>query len=257
ELLRQIFAEGEAEEEYEFRIRQSEEYYQKNARASREKTGEQPKYDIDEYWCATHVLQTQYTLQIIRCNSVECCGPWRSNYLEIFPHRFLPSTVPFERTPYGVRMAERDYQRGQFYGSLFQRIQFHGVVMQHTQVETKICNQYIPSAYRMKNHYKIHAQHYDDFDHDQEDRLPAPPETTDIATNSIESQQITTAPSQPPPQLVFKTEMLDWFRSDFDNFDLGPAPTQLASDRVTRSMKKLRVQENEEEPDNKEWVHVD
>ena len=42
--------------------------------------------------------------------------------------------MPFERTPFGVRMADRDCQRGQFYGSLFQRIQFHGVVIQHTQV---------------------------------------------------------------------------------------------------------------------------
>ena len=37
-----------------------------------------------------------------------------------------------------------------------------------------------------------------------------------------ENQAITTAP---PP--VFKTEMLDWLRSDFDDFDLGPAPTNL------------------------------
>jgi hypothetical protein len=81
-----------------------------------------------------HVLQTQYTLQIVRCNSIECCGAWRSNYIEVFPHRFLPSPVPFERTPYGVRMAEKDYQKGQFYGSLFQRIQFHGVVIENTQV---------------------------------------------------------------------------------------------------------------------------
>ena len=81
-----------------------------------------------------HVLQTQYTIQIVRCNSVECCGPWRSNYIKVFPHRFLPAPVPFERTPFGVRMADRDCQRGQFYGSLFQRIQFHGVVIQHTQV---------------------------------------------------------------------------------------------------------------------------
>jgi hypothetical protein len=85
-----------------------------------------------------HVLQTQYTLQIVRCNSVECCGLWRSNYVEVFPHRFLPSPVPFERTPYGVRMADKDYQKGQFYGSLFQRIQFHGVVIQHTQVTLQI-----------------------------------------------------------------------------------------------------------------------
>ncbi|CAF4493036.1 unnamed protein product, partial [Rotaria sp. Silwood2] len=133
----EICAEDEAEEGHEFRVRASDEYYQDNAHAPREKFGEQLKDDIDEYWCATHVLQTQYILQIIRCNSVECCGEWRSNYVEIFPHRFLPSPVPFERTPYGIRIAEKDYQKGQFYGSLFQRIQFHGVVIQHTQVKRK------------------------------------------------------------------------------------------------------------------------
>jgi len=51
--------------------------------------------------------------------------------------------------------------------------------------------------------------------------------------------------------------MLDWLRSDFDDFDLGPAPTQLASDRVTRSMKKLRVEEKEEDENNQDWVHVE
>lgn len=135
-----VCAEEEAEEGHEFRVRAYEEYYQENARQARDVFGDQPKYEIDEYWCAMHVLQTQYTLQIIRCNSIECCGPWRSNYIEIFPHRFLPAPVPFERTPYGVRMADRDYQKGQFYGSLFQRIQFHGVVIQHTQVKYVHCN---------------------------------------------------------------------------------------------------------------------
>ncbi len=41
--------------------------------------------------------------------------------------------------------------------------------------------------------------------------------------------------------------MLDWLRSNSDEFDLGPGPTQLASDRVTRSMKKLRVEEKNED----------
>ncbi|CAF4807130.1 unnamed protein product [Rotaria sp. Silwood1] len=268
ELLRQVCAEEEAEEGHEFRISASEEYYQENARPAREKFGELPKYDIDEYWCAMHVLQTQYTLQIVRCNSMECCGPWRSNYIEVFPHRFLPSPVPFERTPYGIRMAEKDYQKGQFYGSLFQRIQFHGVVIENTQNEMlpfdyccssvkkelrkrtcKICNQYIPSAYRMKNHYRIHAQHYEDFDHEQDDTLPQSSTTNDI--NNSNDNQPTTAPP------VFKAEMLDWLRSDFDDFDLGPAPTQLASDRVTRSMKKLRVEEKHEDENNQDWVHVE
>jgi hypothetical protein len=114
----------------------------------------------------------------------------------------------------------------------------------------KVCNQYIPSAYRMKNHYKIHAQHYEDFDHDQDDTLPPPPPNDTVDSN--ETQQATTAP---PP--VFKTEMLDWLRSDFDEFDLGPPPNQLASDRVTRSMKKLRVEEKKDEDEHKDWVHVE
>ena len=263
ELLRQVCAEEEAEEGHEFRISARDEYYQENARQAREKFGEQPKYDIDEYWCAMHVLQTQYTLQIVRCNSIECCGPWRSNYVEVFPHRFLPSPVPFERTPYGVRVAEKDYQRGQFYGSLFQRIQFHGVVIQHTQNEMlpfdyccssvkkelkkrtcKVCNQYIPSAYRMKNHYKIHAQHYEDYDHEHEDTLPS-------------SAMITTDDKKTIAPL-FKTEMLDWLRSDFDQFDLGTSTNQTSSERVTRSMKKLRVEEKKEEDDeHQDWVHVE
>jgi hypothetical protein len=52
----------------------------------------------------------------------------------------------------------------------------------------------------MKNHYKIHAQHYEDFDHDQDDALPL---TTNDTINSKENQSITTTP------LVFKTEILD------------------------------------------------
>ncbi|CAF1588411.1 unnamed protein product [Adineta ricciae] len=255
ELLRQVCADEEAEEGHEFRVSARDEYYQENARQAREKTGEQPKYDIDEYWCAMHVLQTQYTLQIIRCNSDECCGPWRSNYVEIFPHRFLPAPVPFERTPYGIRMADRDYQRGQFYGSLFQRIQFHGVVIQHTQNEMipfdyccssvkkelkkrtcKICNQYIPSAYRMKNHYKIHARHYDtDDDHEHDDTLTPSAETSVTTTTSIPA---------------FKSEMISWLRSDFDDFDLDSS-SKAASDRVTRNMGNLRVEDEED------WIHVE
>ncbi len=102
----------------------------------------------------------------------------------------------------------------------------------------------------MKNHYKIHAQHYEDFDHDQDDTLP--PVTNDT-TNSNENQPTTTQP-------VVKTEMLDWLRSDFDDFDLGSTSSQLASDRVTSRMNKLHVKEKKDEDDedkNKDWVHVE
>ena len=116
----------------------------------------------------------------------------------------------------------------------------------------------------MKNHYKIHAQHYDDFDHDQDEAMSpgaSVPLTSTDRTQSTESgAPISSASTAPPP--VFKTEMLDWLRSDFDDFDLGPTGNQLSSDRVTRSMKKLHVEEEKDANDdetekNTDWVHVE
>ncbi|CAF3564080.1 unnamed protein product [Rotaria sp. Silwood1] len=104
----------------------------------------------------------------------------------------------------------------------------------------------------MKNHYKIYAQHHEDLDHNQDDTLTLPAAITDITTNSNETQSTTTATAP-----VLKTDMLDWLRSNFDGCDLGPISTQLANDRVTRSMKKLYVQENKDEHDNKDCVYVE
>ncbi|CAF3667524.1 unnamed protein product [Rotaria sp. Silwood1] len=116
----------------------------------------------------------------------------------------------------------------------------------------KVCNQYIPSAYRMKNHYKIHAQNYEHFDHDQEDRLPSPA-INDITTNSNENQSLTAAALAP----VVKIEMLDWLQSDVDNIDSSSTATQLANDRVTWSMKNLCVEENADESESKHLVHLE
>lgn len=111
----------------------------------------------------------------------------------------------------------------------------------------RICNQYIPSAYRMKNHYRIHAEHYENFDHDFD-------ETTCNNTSDQNDNPVTTAELP-----VFKSEMLDWLQSDFDQFELNPKSTQVTSDRMTRSMKKLCVDEGkeEEDQDNQDWVHVE
>ena len=99
----------------------------------------------------------------------------------------------------------------------------------------------------MKSHYKIHAEHYEDFDHEQDETMP----TVKGVESAGEQQPVTTAPP------AFKTEMLDWLRSDFDEFDLGPAPTHLASERVTRSLTKLRVEEKNDDDNDQDWVHVE
>jgi hypothetical protein len=138
-------------------------------------------------------------------------------------------------------MAERDYQKGVFYGSLIQRIQFHGVVMQNTQNDIlpfdyccssirkelkrrvcQICKQYIPSAYRMKNHYKIHQQQYASncLDYEMildEDIL----ENDDEEADMINSQRPLPAVTNPSANgVVIFSDMLDWLKSDFEELDL-------------------------------------
>jgi len=79
----------------------------------------------------------------------------------------------------------------------------------------------------MKNHYKIHAEHFDDFDHDQDDTLPPPSQHTNQTSNG------------------FKTEILDWLRPDLDNSQLDTLTIQ--SDNVTNNMNKLNFKENKDQ----------
>ena len=191
------------------------------------------------YWCATHVFQTQYTIQIVRCTKPECCGPWRSNYIQVFPHRFLPPPVPFNRSSRGVRLADLEvsianiHPVSPYYGTLFQRIQFHGIVMHKTKnlllpfdsycpsVQTKlhsrvcsICKQYIPSASRLRNHYRVHQQRYAsnaiDYKYNKEEEFIDEPDPID--PNGINPFQIN--PSHPPVYLFPDTR--EWLKSEFE-----------------------------------------
>ncbi|CAF1956312.1 unnamed protein product [Rotaria magnacalcarata] len=211
--------------------------------------------DIDEYWCAAHVLQTQYTIQIIRCNNSSCCTPWRSNYIQVFPHRFLPPPVPFHRSSRGVKMADIEASSATFqpispfYGNLFQRIQFHGIVINRTQndllpfdaccpsLQSKLssrlcslCKQYIPTAIRLRNHYKMHEQctvNYSDYSCNKEentiddDDLYDPYDMQLISINSIKSD------------VCLFTDMVEWLRSDFE--DDPVVDTKLKSIAATAS----------------------
>ena len=42
----------------------------------------------DEKWKGRHVLQSQYILQIARCNDLNCYKKCRINFQEFFPNRF-------------------------------------------------------------------------------------------------------------------------------------------------------------------------
>ena len=192
------------------------------------------------YWCATHVLQTQYTIQIIRCSNPSCCTPWRSNYIQVFPHRFLPPPVPFNRSSRGVKMAETESSSAAtnpispFYGNLFQRIQFHGIVINRTHndllpydaccpsLQTKlptricsVCKQYIPSSIRLRNHYKIHQQQYAsnclDYNNNKEEECLDDNDLED----PYEMSMIQFKPTQ--NSVCLFTNMIEWLRSDFED----------------------------------------
>lgn len=46
--------------------------------------------DVDPVWYSHHVRESQYLLQIVKCDSEKCCGVQRSRLKSILPTRFLP-----------------------------------------------------------------------------------------------------------------------------------------------------------------------
>lgn len=52
----------------------------------------------DAAWYSKHVREGQYFLQIVKCNSVECCGLKRSNLWELIPTGFLIPPYPIEQS---------------------------------------------------------------------------------------------------------------------------------------------------------------
>ena len=218
------------------------------------------------YWCATHVFQTQYTIQIVRCTKPECCGPWRSNYIQVFPHRFLPPPVPFNRSSHGVRLAELELSfantnsASPYYGTLFQRIQFHGIVLHRTKspllpfdffcpsVQAKlhsricsICKQYIPSATRLRNHYQVHQQRYAlncvDYKFNKDEEFIDEPDPID--TNEMPLSHI-----NPFHNGVFLfQDMIEWLKSDFEDEPITeskPKSTVSIANAMIRKEKQLR-----------------
>jgi hypothetical protein len=119
-----------------------------------------------------------------------------------------------------------------FYGNLFQRIQFHGIVINRTKndllpfdafcpsLQTKlssricsICKQYIPSSIRLRNHYKIHQQHATDLT-DYNNKVEDIVDDNDL--NDPYDMPIRSINSKQNGVCLFK-DMTEWLRSDFED----------------------------------------
>lgn len=102
----------------------------------------------------------------------------------------------------------------------------------------------------MKNHYKIHAQHNQPPDQDKDENAATSNHKDELTAmkNSLSSPTTTTAGA------AFKSEMLDWLRSDFDRVEISATTNQSANETVIQSMENLHVQEQTNDED---WVELD
>ena len=69
----------------------------------------------DEKWKLTHVRQSKYLIQVVKCQNRKCCQPPRTNLPSILPGRFLPPPVIYETTSCGIVCGSVDSKTGHFY----------------------------------------------------------------------------------------------------------------------------------------------
>ena len=61
-----------------------------------------------QQWRTAHVRESQYCLQLVRCNDHQCCTPWRSPLQNLLPCRFLPNPVPAKHSGQGIVTSNAD-----------------------------------------------------------------------------------------------------------------------------------------------------
>ncbi len=71
---------------------------------------------LDLKWLRVHVRQSQYLLQIVKCDDLKCCSKWRTSYSKVILQRFLPAPFPFKVSPDGINLM---FQSMPFYKSNF------------------------------------------------------------------------------------------------------------------------------------------
>ena len=57
-------------------------------------------------WIANHVVQSKYSLQIVKCLDRTCCEEFKTNWNQVFASRFIPPPVPCKFGPKGLEVVE-------------------------------------------------------------------------------------------------------------------------------------------------------
>lgn len=71
-------------------------------------------------WYADHVRESQYFLQIVKCETITCCGARRSSLWKLLKKGFLPSPVLIKQTSEGYGVTGNDDNEAKFAPLLLQ-----------------------------------------------------------------------------------------------------------------------------------------
>ena len=61
---------------------------------------------VDPEWAATHVQQSRYSLQVVKCFNTDCCPEFATNWAHVFPSRFIPLPAVYEYSSAGMTAVE-------------------------------------------------------------------------------------------------------------------------------------------------------
>lgn len=73
----------------------------------------------DEKLFSDHVKTSQYFLQILKCNNLECCMKPRSSYFSVILVHFLPPPIPLEQSSGGLKAPDRANDETHIFPLLF------------------------------------------------------------------------------------------------------------------------------------------
>ena len=134
----------------------------------------------DPKWVSIHVQQTRYHLQVVKCTDRSCCSDFKTDWIQVFPDRFLPAPAVYQYGIQGLQAVEpsecfANPKISQF-SPLHQRLRSvklpqeaakyvkapydlycPSMAKKLTEGICKKCHSYWPSAAAMKRHRKCHS----------------------------------------------------------------------------------------------------
>lgn len=130
-------------------------------------TEAEPTY-LTEEWKVRHVRQSNYLLQIVKCNDVACCEPPKTNMNRFLKGQFLPPPVKFLTTSSGIKLAAENQG---IYFDLSSRLASDFLVPPNTpfdlycpslkaSIHTKLCSVcglYFVTKKALLSHKRIHT----------------------------------------------------------------------------------------------------